>query len=559
MKEYKRRLLGTRHMFQKSDHRWKWLLSAILVVFVLFRLPALQQIYHQDEYKWAQIVKPSYGLAGASVHPPFTENVFRVWGMVAGFDHLRVFVLLFSIANLFLAMALANRWYGKRAAAWCGILLATSAASVLASVQIDIDGAFLPFWSLLAFHAATDVWQKSNRRGWMLLVVACIGGFFSKISFGLVPVTLAVEEAVRRGLKIPRKVLLVATAVCVVLGALWLSPLLDGVGPVRYAKSFGVLNFLHRDYFEILLLTMKVTVLFGPVALMACVGLLTHLKRYRVLALFVLTQFLFYIVIFDFSHRTLERYLLVFVMPIALIAGDVLAQATLQWRPSRRGLALAGIMSALLASIVLIPKDVIPLIPKAEFVRRGAHLDFSFLIPISGGSGPIGFFVPADVTLFAFVGMLALCLIAWRKPRLTTTLLPSMLCLLFIYPLLTTIEFNFGAFYGNASSVAKRAIQFVNASPEIASVITYNDIGGWELGESKKYFKRFYLNPEYAPTNEKKFASYDGHYLVVAMPPLSADMPSSKYFTKCKNLYHDTDKNVTADVYDCRGVPYGAQ
>jgi len=535
------------------------LLVACLGVFIGIRVPALSQVYHQDEYKWAQIVDPVYGLQGTIPHPPLAEMAYHVWGNVFGFENLRGLPLLISVINLLLAFALVRRWFGKNSAGWTALLLLITTSSVLASVQVDIDGALLPFWSLLAFWAATDLWERNRRRGWALLGIALVGGFLTKISFGLVPLALAAETLLRRTQRV-RVSWVIGAGIASVAGlALWLSPILDGIGFVRYAKSFGVLNLLHRDYFEVALLTLKSLVLLGPATLIACFASARDPRRYRVLLLFVLAQFLFYFVFIDFSHRTLERYLLVLVFPVAAIAGDAFAR-TIEWTVVRRRQVkalIAGLLVAGTALLLGVWKNAIPLIPKAEFVRLASHGDLRFLIPISGGSGPIGFFVPADVTVFAFVSVLLLCLGAWRWPRYASSFLPGALAVTLAFSALTTLEFTTGVLYGNASSLAKRAVTFVNNSSEISRVITYNDIGGWELGESKKYFKRYYLNPEFAQTNEKKFATFDGHFLVIGMPPISATTPSAKYFARCRNMYHDSDKRIMADVYDCRDVKYG--
>jgi hypothetical protein len=96
----------------------------------------------------------------------------------------------------------------------------------------------------------------------------------------------------------------------------------------------------------------------------------------------------------------------------------------------------------------------------------------------------------------------------------------------------------------------------VNANPDIKQVITYNDIGGWELHEGGKYANRFYLEPTFASSTAARFAAFDGFYLVVGMPPLATDSAQVRYFTQCGNVHHAVDGQVIADVYDCRGVPF---
>ncbi|HVM90435.1 MAG TPA: hypothetical protein VMU11_00880 [Verrucomicrobiae bacterium] len=537
-----------------------WLVACgiLLALFVGLRLPLLSQIYHQDEFKWAMDVDFKYHMYGSIPHPPFAETLYMLWGQVFHYDWLRVVPLIFACFNLLLGLALARRWFGEKAAIWFGVLFVVMTASLHAATQVDIDGAFLPFWTLIAFWAATDLKDPEFRkRGMWLMALACIGGFLTKLSFALVPVTLIAEAIFDGRLKIRRNYLLGALGLGIIGLCLWISPLLDGFLLVRYAKGFGFLNLLHRDYFELLLLSLKSLVLLGPAAVLAVLAAVKQPKRYLLMILFVASQLLFYIVLFDFTHRTLERYMLVLAFPIAVVVGDFLARHLTKdaIRDNKAWLAAALFLAAFAFITFGLPKDAIPLHPKEQFVHKVAHLDFGFLIPISGGSGPIGFFVPTDATIYAFA--IVSILSAWFVFRGgNKRILIPLIAMLLVFPLLTDEEFALGVLYGNASVLAKRAIAWVNANPDISQVITYNDIGGWELHEGNKYFKRFYLNPEFQASTQERMAGYDGFYLVVGMPPLPPDDPSVKYFGQCKDAYHQTDKKIAADVYDCRGVKY---
>jgi len=542
----------------KQKH-WLIACALLLALFVGLRLPLLSQIYHQDEYKWAQIEDPKYHLQGTIPHPPLAETSYRVWGSIFGYSDLRGLPLLISCINFLLGLFLVRRWFGEKAALWFGLILAVMTASLQASTQIDIDGAFLPFWSLIAFWGATDIKDaKLRKRGLIILAIAMIGGFFTKLSFALIPAVLVAEAMFDGRLKIKRNYLIGACTAGVLAVVLWISPALNGIKFVTYAKSFGFLN-IHRDYFELLLLCLKSLVLLGPAAIVALLFAIKQPKRHLFQILLVSSQLLFYIVLFDFTHRTLERYLLALALPVAIVTGDALSQ----WMDrmatrSRPGLIGALLVLAMFAGIAFtLPKDAIPLHPKEQFIQKVAHLDLGFLIPISGGSGPIGFFVPTDVTIFSFAIVMILCAFLVFKKQ-DKRLVLALISLLFVFPLLANEEYAFGKLYGNASRLALDAIAWVNANADIKQVITYNDIGGWELGEAKKYFKRFYLNPDFQAATQERMSEYDGYYLVVGMPPLPPNDPSVKYFASCKDTYHQTDQKITADVYDCRGVTYQA-
>jgi hypothetical protein len=113
--------------------------------------------------------------------------------------------------------------------------------------------------------------------------------------------------------------------------------------------------------------------------------------------------------------------------------------------------------------------------------------------------------------------------------------------------------------YGNASTIAKRTLAAACQNPDITEVITYNDIGGWELGECKKYFNRFYLNPKFNESNDVRFGAFSGHYVVVEMPPIGTEQKIMKYLETCKTVYQSQDKRINSRIFDCRdATPYGA-
>ncbi len=539
---------------------WK-IIVIFTLLFVVTRIPGLTQIYQQDEYKWARIVKPSYGIQWTIPHPPFSEFLYQQWGKWVGYDWLRVPPLIFAVLAFLLGVVLVRRWYGNRATYGFAFLSLVTTASVLASIQVDIDGAFLVFWTLLAFLGFDDIRRGRRSRGWSILIFACAGGFLTKLSFLLVPIALLIEFYWQRGVRTAKQWHVVTgVAVAVASLFLWNSRLLDGILVVQYAKSFGFLNFLERDYFEVLLLTLKTVVLFGPAFVLALYAIITQAKRYRLLLIFSAVQFAFYYVLFDFSSRTMERYLLTFVFPLAVLAGDMLSSTVSSFKQwwVKRSLIFVGLFSLGLLIVLLLPKIPLPLHPKERFVTQVLNFKLNFLIPITGGSGPMGFFVPADLTLYVFAVvtvLLGMCL--WkRRAAFYESVMPVVATAIFLFALVVGGEFLFGWWYGNASAVAKQAIAFTCQNKNIPQVITYNDIGGWELGECGKYFKRFYLNPKFSETNESKFGSYKGHYLVVDMPPIDPSQKSERYFAECPVMYRAQDKQVRATVYDCQNVRY---
>src|SRR3989344_362811 len=76
----------------------KWLLI-IFALFIFTRFLGLGQIYHQDEYRWASIANPFFGVLSGP-HPPLTEYFLKLVGQYIGFDYLRLVPFIFSFFNL---------------------------------------------------------------------------------------------------------------------------------------------------------------------------------------------------------------------------------------------------------------------------------------------------------------------------------------------------------------------------------------------------------------------------------------------------------------------------
>ena len=142
----------------------KILISILIVsIFLIARLPAIQQIYHQDEYKWAMQADPVFD--DASPHPPLGKYTLRLTGNILGFENLRFAPLLFSLLCLWLVYLITKKITNKKSIAILGALLfSVNVYSVIAGLQIDIDGAILPFFILLTYYAYLQLSTNNKLR-----------------------------------------------------------------------------------------------------------------------------------------------------------------------------------------------------------------------------------------------------------------------------------------------------------------------------------------------------------------------------------------------------------
>jgi len=565
-----------------------WLWPALLcVAFVGIRVWGLNQVYFHDEYAWAVTVdRANWRLGhGAVSHPPLGELLYALVTWLVGGARLRLVPLTFSVVNLLLVYRLTHQLYGVAAARWAAVLFTLSVYSVIASLQIDLDGAIIQTFALLAFLAAVKLAASERRARWRLvLVVACGLGFLTKLTFGLVLLAIVADWLLETGVQ--RQVLgsilrvsvlsaAAALAIFVLGGFLVVLETLSALTiarPLDYAAEFlrdRFLNFATRDYAGMLVGLTKTLLLISPWGLLALLGL-RDVRRYRLLALYLGVSLAFYLVAFDFSQRPLERYLMFALVPLAIMAGDVLAQrlralSAREWR----ALAVAAVGGAALAlALALLDHRILALEhaqtapSKLTYLAETVRGRWDFLIVFTGGSGPLGFYVSALVIILAWLAALvavAASSHARRGARWQRGAVAALLVVGAVYNAMFIEEYLGGLINGNASALTRRAVGRALASPEVRAVMTYNDAGAYELRGGGKYVTGFLLETGYEGPIPKRLELFRGHVLVVEMPPLARQSERWRYLSRqCRSQWELQSKRIPAHFFDCRDVLAGS-
>jgi hypothetical protein len=225
-------------------------------------------------------------------------------------------------------------------------------------------------------------------------------------------------------------------------------------------------------------------------------------------------------------------------------------------RAQYRYLAIGGVISALFVVLQFLPHAVPALHPKAEWIGRILSLNWAFLYPFSGGSGPLTFYVS-----FLFVGLSwlaagALIVLGVFRTRWQPMLLAMLLPLACTYNAVFTEEYLVGGINGYAPGLVERSVAYIRANEDVQKVIVYNDNGGDEVRKSGKYQQRLYTSPDFDWNQKMRtMNAFTGHYLVIDAPPVDQTSFFAKYFTTCIPVYQDIDKYMRATVYDCRKAP----
>lgn len=542
----------------------KWLL-VIFTLFIFTRFLGLEQIYHQDEYRWASMVNPVFEKNLGS-HPPMTRWTLGWVGSIGGYDNLRAVPFIFSILNLWLIYLISLRLSGKKSISLIAAgLFAVNVYSLIANLQIDIDGAILPFFILLSYYGYLNILEKKHSKmGFTIFFLAVIGGFLTKLSFLLFLGALVFDQLLtifqdkeKFSLKtILKKVwpwiagVLAITVVFYYFYATHLRVIID------YAEHFKSLNFSSRAYFDLIFKIFKSFVWLSPfLTLPVLYGFFSKemINKYRVWFIYLLLNLFFYLVLFDFATLTVERYFMFLIVPSVLIGAQVVSDLLEKQQVRRNFYIMASVVFILISYVILsLPHDIIPLNPKEAYVERIKSLDFNFLIPFTGGSGPSGFYFSAWFIVVNWLVAITSLIVVMFSRKKRSLFLAIFIVFGFGYNILFSYEYLSGAIYGSVDKVAKETIEYVNLSDSVKEVITYYDIGAYYLRLKGKYSARFYTAPkrDYVPRIE----SYKGQYMIVDFPSIDRGGRYWPLISRCPLLKKFQDKKVESYVFDCSKI-----
>jgi len=531
-------------------------LLLLVLLFIATRFLGLDQLYHQDEYRWvSQVYMAEFGEVD-SPHPPIMQGILSLSGKVFGYDNLRMLPFIFGILNLLLIYALSRKITGNKKIAYLAVGLYTvSVYGLIANLMLDIDGAVLPFFVLLTYYFYIRTVKDGDKKFILPLATVIITGLLTKLSFMIFVGALAIEylwalyDKGKFTHEIKRAGLILGVSGVFIAGLYLLYGKTDPRF-VEYFTNFKIFNFASRAYFELFLRMFKFFIWLSPFLFLPVVyGLFRKdlFIKYRIWYIYTLFNFLFYLVIFDFARLPIERYFMFIIAPAVIISGHVI-YSLLSGLDKRRFLFSILGFAVFLAFTLLISYDVVPLNPKEAYVQKVKDLDFNFLIPMTGGSGPIGFYVSAQFVLWVWVvGFLWLL---FNKKKMAVAF--------FIvfgvgYNLLLSSENLTGAFYGNVNNITKASVERVISDQEINDVVTYYDAGVYYLKIADKYTGRFYTAP--SRDYSQRLTYHGGHYMIVDFPAIDKNSLYWKLISRCEIAQKFTDKYVDSYIFDCRSLP----
>lgn len=540
------------------------ILLLILAIFIVPRFLGVHQIYHQDEYRWATIADGTVSSIGP--HPPLFSQVLKLAGSIVGFLNLRWVPFIFSFLNFILLYFVVKKSSGYKTAALIALgLFAVNIYSVVASLQIDIDGAVLPFFVLLGYYAYQSLYGGRKMVWWPIFIIAVVGGLLTKLSFALFLGTVLLDFSwslfIQNRTEFKKTLRHVASAAIVLIilgGAFYFFYASRFHVIIDYAKHFKSLNFSSRAYLDLVYKIAKSLVWLSPLLLLPVIyGLFSKdvFNRNRFWYIYIAVNLIFYTVLFDFATLTIERYFMFLIIPSIIIASDVIYALIRRADFKRIYFKIAGAITLFVVfsfAILSSAHVILPLNPKIAYFQHVKSLNFNFLIPFSGGSGPIGFYFSSKFILFSWIVAIALLLGYVYFKKLREVSLIIFLVFGVGYNVLFLGEFLFGSFYGSPAKIARASADYVIQDKNIPGVITYNDIAAYDLLVNKKYISRFYTTPTRDYT--QKLTEFRGYYLVVDFPLIDKSDRHWKLIKDCPMTNQFKDKETHSYIFNCTKI-----
>lgn len=531
----------TRYGFKYFDLQ---LIGIALSIWLLIRIPNLNDTYHQDEYKWAINLKGS-GLDSLP-HPPFVPFVYNSFGNLFGFHNLRIIVLLFSLILFLVQIFAIVKYLDTSTAIIYSFAVAVNPYAAIMSTQIDIDGTFLPLIQTLFLILLIERKHRNSSTNTAALLLILILGYLIKLSFIISVVTFIFSAFLISSLRSLR-----LQAIQSLLASFVIVFLIKNLFPYSfsYVDNFLSSDFLDRSWSQVFVLSSKVVLLIGPLLFIFLLKDAMVSKLAKIVFIWTAINLLWYLVIFDFSERAIDRYLQSLTYPAVLLFSHWCSKLFVRGYLSSRTAVFLVSLSALSVPLLLASTDyeTMSLYPKNLYIERFFSLDWNFLFPLFTASGPLGFFFSFKFLVIYFL-VAAFLIFLCNFTRISLACSQLFVCLVAIYSFSLSLENSFGVFYGNSTSVVRELVQGIDSNQK---VLTYNDIAAYELIEKDSYAGRLYMRPDWQEGKKEIMKDFDGTFMYVNMPPIESAKWLFEELDRCSMINEVTDGRIVGRLYDC--------
>ncbi len=533
-------------------------LLILALLAIVIRSLGLFQVAAYDEHCWL-------GWNECKIwHPPLSQLVHLFFRQILGAHDwvARLVVLSLGMINLGLVYLLSKKLYDERSALCAAALMAFGAYPILASLQIDIDGSFLLLFYLLTTLSFIE-YEKTKKNLWLILCGVSFGmSLLSKYTGLFIILIIGIYHLIKeRKFCSTLKTSVIISIIGVMIFSLF--PLISGLAhsnlfkdSIAHLQNYagtGGMNFSSLIIQYLLLLLW-----IGPLFIGLLFLSLTKPKKQNLLPwIWIIIIILLYTFINRDNFKPIERYLMVLVAPFSMIGGNYLSRLNLG---KKRLLLLIITLLISFSSLLSLNSNGIftPFYPKSEFISRVLSLDWNFYLPVTGSSGPIGFYLNFRAVAFGFA-LSALCILISliltpKKTRHASAwFITLFLAISLSYNLFIAQEYLLGATAPNINEISRQVIDYSLDHGLNKPIYVF-----------RNYALKYYLRDKYGEINSldfdigndaqevNKVIETGGTVVVIDFPKINEKSAFWQKLQDCSLVQDFSDKGVKIGyIFDC--------
>lgn len=399
-----------------QEKNYKKLLFLIIIAAIAIRLLGIFQPINEDELHWTYSTVERDWLGTIMRNAPLsiyaTNTVSAIFGTQTW--AIRLTFVLAGIATILLSAKLAKKQYGKKTALITAGLLAIHPLHILASLQEAYEGSFLTLFLVTTIYCLYE-YHQSNKKKWLYLLGISFGlALLSKTSaiFIIPPIILIyllLKTKKIHAILDTIKATTIGIAVFI-FGFAIPSIILKSPALINTITQLASQTQLTRESILPLVIQYAHAIIWiGPIFTVIPLYLIISKKADLLNSTVIIWTALFYFVAIQENAPPIERYYMILLPFLAILAANFITCEILKNKKIQKWiLASSGTSLAILLLINAQKSKILPFYPKTEYINNILNLNWNLLLPITGSSGPIGFYVNFTSIAFAFITTIAI-------------------------------------------------------------------------------------------------------------------------------------------------------
>ncbi len=550
-------------MFDKSKH-----IIYVLVLAFLIRILAVKQTIFGDEFGFLESVRTMgpYGLNPVTVSSYLVPVIHKIESSIFGLNPIvfKFFAIVFGTLTIYFAYLLAKRLFDEKTAIVASVLLALCSYHIFNSTIIGSDEPhlLLLYTSALYFYVRF-LQEKKNKWFWTSGVLLGLSLLVKQSGLFILPIIFFYELYSSKKFISSVK----HSALLLIIGLAFFSiyPILSILAgqPFFLLGLMHTLNKITQVNFNLSILAIQYllsVIWMGPLLLAFIFLSFKDFKKHSLLSIWTWVILFVYTFVNTEATKPLDRYFTILAVPLCIIGAKWISDFKLnkiEWKKVGIWLVI-GIIA--LFVINNLNGDYLSFYPKEAYLEKAKSLDFNFFIPVSGGSGPIGFYLNAMFIVTAFVVGLLLFASTLKKWRYSRLCLIAFLGLGIAYNVVLTSEHLFSPSNPNIDKANKELIDFAKSNQLKEPIFVFrNPAYLYYLGANYGGpYKNITILDYYIFDRldiEKEIKDKKPTVLVVDFPKINRNIDFWKVLQRCRTLKEFSDKGVKlAYALDCSSL-----